>query len=216
MLKAIIFDYDGVIVDSFPSVHEVYQTLCDELGFQCPKSIEEFRTQYGYSAKELCKNLGIPEHLSQKVRDIFAREIIAKNPPLYGGITNVLKELHARYKLFLVTSNLKQEALQKTRIYNLDGYFDYIGGMEKTSEKFNKKEEIAAVLKKEGIELCEVIYIGDRNIDYDIAKETGIDKIILVDYGWGFDRNYTPNIQKDSITQPHQLLSAIQEYEKTD
>ena len=39
MIKVIIFDYDGVIVDSLQKVHEVYMTICDKLGKECPRDL---------------------------------------------------------------------------------------------------------------------------------------------------------------------------------
>ena len=56
-IKAIIFDYDGVIVDSFPSVFEVYKIIAAECGGHIPKDLEEFRELYGYDYRECLRNL---------------------------------------------------------------------------------------------------------------------------------------------------------------
>ena len=58
MIKLIIFDYDGVIVDSFLNVHKVYQIACQKLGKQCPSNLDEFRKIYGHNSIEAKKNLG--------------------------------------------------------------------------------------------------------------------------------------------------------------
>ncbi len=60
-IKCIIFDYDGVIVDSFDSMHAVYQILCKELGYNCPTDREIFRKMYGRDYKDLYVSLGIPK-----------------------------------------------------------------------------------------------------------------------------------------------------------
>lgn len=113
MIKIIIFDYDGVIVDSFPTVHKIYKEICSELGFKCPDSIKEFKKIYGYSAKEAYKNLGMTEKDNQRANALFKKLVITKEPKIFNGIAEVLNELSRKYLLILVTSNLKEEALQK-------------------------------------------------------------------------------------------------------
>ena len=43
MIKLIIFDYDGVIVDSFVNVHLVYKIICKKLGKQYPEDFKDFK-----------------------------------------------------------------------------------------------------------------------------------------------------------------------------
>lgn len=78
MLRSIIFDYDGVIVDSFISVFEVYEKICKRFKVAYQKTLEEFRKLYGYNYKELQKNLGIDEKDADEVGKIFSAEIVKK------------------------------------------------------------------------------------------------------------------------------------------
>ena len=56
MIKAVIFDYDGVIVDTLPAVFEVYKVICRRFGVREPRDIEEYRSLYGYNFKSCLKN----------------------------------------------------------------------------------------------------------------------------------------------------------------
>ena len=103
MIKAIIFDYDGVILDSFHSLHEVYKIMCKELGKKCPEDIEEFKKLYGYTSKELKKNLGISEgDEDMKSNIIYNREIIKKDHSLFEGMREVINKLKESHKLILI------------------------------------------------------------------------------------------------------------------
>jgi len=215
MIKAIVFDYDGVIVNSFPGVYEVYKTICSQLGVPYPASIEDFKQKYGYNYKELLKNLGVTKDADlRRAQEIFAQEIVKQDPPLYPSIATVLGELHQKYRLFLITANLREEALQKLKKYNLAKYFSHVGGVEETNNTYGKRSEIKQVLEQERLNPNEVIYIGDRNIDYDVAYDVGISSIILVEYGWGFDRNYASDIQNIPVKRPLQILEAVQKLDR--
>jgi len=86
MIKLIIFDYDGVIVDSFKTVYEVYKIICQKLGVKKPKNIEVFRNIYGYNLIECQENLGIAPANFKKAGKIFEEEVVKKNPKLFNGM----------------------------------------------------------------------------------------------------------------------------------
>ena len=58
--------------------------------------------------------------------------------------------------------------------------------------------------------------IGDRNIDFDKGVEAGLlaENIILVEYGWGYDRSKMENNQKFMVNKPSDLIPAIKYIEK--
>ena len=56
----------------------------------------------------------------------------------------------------------------------------------------------------------EVILVGDRVVDYRLAQKAGIQNLILVEYGWGYDKKLTPNYKpKVIVNKPQDLLKAI-------
>ena len=55
MLKAVIFDMDGVIIDSEPMHNYAYHKMFDEVGIQVSKELYESYT--GKSTINVCKNL---------------------------------------------------------------------------------------------------------------------------------------------------------------
>ncbi len=126
MLKAIIFDYDGVIVDSFPNVFAVYRKICQKLGIAFPEDIETFRSIYGYSYFECLKNLGISVDDFDVVQSMFKDEIIKTEHKIFKGMPEVIAELVKKYKLLLVSSSHSQEVLPKINKLGLAGSFEKI------------------------------------------------------------------------------------------
>ena len=188
-IKAIIFDYDGVIVDSFPSIFEIYKEICNEFKLDFPQDIEEFRKVYGYRYQECFQNLKIKGKNIDRANEIFKTEIVKKEHKVFNNIEEVLIELNKKYKLFLVSASYKAEVLKKLGDNKLIKYFDkiYCGSDTNTS----KENLINNLLKEKKLLKREIISIGDRTIDFDIAKKVGLndDNIIIVSYGWGYDKD---------------------------
>ncbi|MGH4124713.1 MAG: HAD family hydrolase [Clostridium sp.] len=204
MIKLIIFDYDGVIVDSFPTVYDIYKTIGNKLNVKIPDAIDEFRKSYGANFSECYKNLGMDIDEQKKAMKIFGEEIGNQNPEIFYGIKDVLSWANTYYNLILISSNYTKEVIQKLIKYNIYKYFSFIDGNCTT----DKSKKFKLILEKYKLKTNEVIVIGDRLSDYSSAIEAKIEHIILVEYGWGYDRSKYPN-NKFVINEPIQLIDAI-------
>jgi phosphoglycolate phosphatase len=189
MIKAIIFDYDGVIVDSFISLFAVYKKICKHFQVSCPDDIEEFRKVFGYSYVECLNNLGVSESNFPEAASIYNKEIVKMEHEIYAGISEVISQLHQKYKIYLVSASTGDEVLSKIKKFDLISFFSEIHcGADR---EIRKSVIIADLLKRNDYHLNEVISIGDRAIDYDVAKKVGLDDrhVILVNYGWGLNKS---------------------------
>ena len=213
MIKAIIFDYDGVIVDSFQSLHEVYKIICKELGKKCHEDIKEFQKLYGYTSKELKKNLGISEDEDKKANIIYNREIIKKDHTTFDGIKEVINELKKDYNLILISASPRKEVMHKLEKYNLSDKFDLVFASDNLGP-MRKVKAIAEAFKKMNLKSDEVIMIGDRTVDYNEGIKAGLksNHIILVEYGWGYDKDKIK--QKFLVKKPSDLIEAVKIIDK--
>ena len=213
MIKLILFDYDGVIVDSFQNVYEVYSTICKKLGKKFPEGIDEFKKIYGNSSSECYNQLGFSEEERIKGNIIFKEEILKKNPSVFKGIPGLLEELHRTYKLVLLSSSYREEVEQKLTRFGIMRFFDHIIAKENHIRRFEKTEPITSLLKKLGLRKEEALLIGDRNIDFIEGAKAGLKNILLVDYGWGYDPEPIPEYKPRSIIKkPEDILTAVKKY----
>ena len=98
MKNLIIFDYDGVIVDSFPTIHQSYIGVCKKLNVKCTEDLEEFKKVFGRNSTEAYRNLGIDPN-NPDLHDLFYGEVLKQEPKLFEGITKVIEELSEKYQL---------------------------------------------------------------------------------------------------------------------
>jgi len=212
MIRLIIFDYDGVIVDSFVNVYKVYKIICKKLDKKFPANIDEFKKIYGNSSTECYSNLSFSEEEKLKGNLIFKEEILKKEGDLFSGIKEVLEKLHRNYKLVLISSSYKVEVIQKLERFGIYDFFDYVVGKERDSGRLEKTDTIKEVVKKFKVKEEEVLSIGDRNVDFIEGSTAGLKNILLVDYGWGYDLNEIPEYkQRVVIKKPKDILKAIEE-----
>lgn len=212
MIKLILFDYDGVIVDSFSTIYEIYQTICKKLNKKCPKDIEGFRKIYGKTFLDLYKNLEIlTQEEKEKAELIYKDELLKKEPKMFAEINEVIKILHKNYPLIIISSNYKEEVEQKLKRFGILSYFSkIIGKLEDTPTNLRKTEEITKIIKNLKLTNEEVIMIGDRVIDYLEAKEAGLTNIILASYGWD-GKEKLKEYSKLLVHSPKEILDKVKE-----
>ncbi|MEM3373895.1 MAG: HAD family phosphatase [Candidatus Woesearchaeota archaeon] len=143
MLKAVIFDNDGVLSDSHSNINKLFTTLVNnELNLNISESDfakypgMRFEQRAEQFAKE--KGLIIPkekiEKLIEKGREIYFKEIL-NQIKLYPGVIELLKELKEnKIKIGLGTNGSKRTIMRLFDNYNLHDYFDSIVTFDDASQ----------------------------------------------------------------------------------
>lgn len=98
---AVLFDVDGVLVDSYQAHYESWQVLAGETGeFQVTE--ESFAENFGRTSREILSELLPPERLSEdsiaeldRRKEELYREIIRRDYPVMPGARELIEDLHA-------------------------------------------------------------------------------------------------------------------------
>lgn len=192
MIKLIIFDYDGVLVDSFPLVYKAYLNVCSHLGKTCPLLVDEFRTMYGtLTMGHVFGRLGIGEADYERAGLFLKKELLLQTPSLFKGIRPVVKSLSHSYSLCLLSSNYYTVVNRVLKAHKLSSLFEEIIAKKDESggPHFVKTKSIKRILAEHQLSPSEVVLIGDRDVDFREARAAGLSNIILVEYGWGYSRS---------------------------
>lgn len=211
MLKLIIFDYDGVIVDSIKTAFEAYKVMSKELGFECPPDIDAFRAlweRYG-NYPEILAAYGVTGERFIRSQEIYRDHIVGTPSPFMKGIWKTIGKLHDTYQLAIVSGSFLQEVKQK--IGQKASLFKDIIAKAAPGKSISKADEIRNVLKDLNLSPNEALYIGDMDNDAIESAKVGI-PCILVGYGWGYNTEKYP--QKNHIKEPKGLLDAIAQIDK--
>jgi HAD superfamily hydrolase (TIGR01509 family) len=181
MLKAVLFDMDGVIVNSEPLHYKAYHEMYKEIGINITPTLHKSFTGKATLpiCKELCEqfNLSIkPEALVSIKRKYFYR--FFDNDPdfkLIDGVFDLINHYHKnKLKLILASSASMPNIEKNFNRFDLDCFFDAkISGAELKASKPHPEIFINAA-KASGFSKKECMVIEDSTNGMKAAKEAGI------------------------------------------
>ena len=132
MVKTVIFDMDGVIVDTEPVHKYAYFKHFNELGIDV--SEELYATFTGNSTRNVFQKLKEQFNLNDEVEDLIQRKRSLFNDAfdtkpdleLIPGVENLIKDLHANdVELILASSASKSTISRVFNRFNLNQYFSH-------------------------------------------------------------------------------------------
>lgn len=215
-IRAVAFDCDGVILDSFKNVHLAYLAIAEHFNARCPDRIEEFRKEYLNHEKwiELLAWMGVKKEDTKKADEIFKEQYSKSKPLPFEGIRETLAELSRDYPLFLVTSSHQGDVMKLFSEYQFTDFFIGIRGSLNVGKYCGKIQNLIEIMAQRNLMPSELVLVGDRDSDYLDARKAGMNNVIMADYGWGY------NIEKlqgynlgTKVEKPSDILIAIREIE---
>lgn len=129
-MRAILFDWDGTIVDSIQALFETDGAICRQIGVPFDESI--FRRTFSPNWRLMYRSLGIPEERTDEAVQVWAATFRSDRTPPFPGVQEALARLGAAgCTLGLVTggsraevepqlARLGIEALITVRVYGED------------------------------------------------------------------------------------------------
>lgn len=202
MTDSIIFDLDGTLWDSTEEVAIVFNQILSEHYPEVTDEVtaERLQSLFGLPLDVIAVKLFLSvdeEHaieVMQHCCDSECEYLAQHGAPLYEGLEETLKELSAKYQLFIV-SNCQEGYIQCFFQANphLEKYFkdfEYPGRSGKL-----KADNIRMVVERNG--LTSPMYVGDTLGDAKASKEAGV-PFIFARYGFGEVEDYVTAI--DSLS----------------
>lgn len=189
MIKAVIFDIDGVLMDSFPANLKFFQDLMIKSGYQ-PPTAEEYKSIFYYDMLSAIKALS-KSHDEAELQKIWemgrSREVqydisLATTP---ANMPETIKELSKKYKLGLVTSRVRETTFADQTLAKLQEYFTAVVSYQDTTNHKPHPEPLLSALTILGVAPEEAVYIGDVENDVVCARAAGT-KVII----------YTPSLRE--------------------
>ena len=187
--KVIFFDLDGTLTDPREGIVNSIQYAADYYGIKTEK--QDLLKYIGPPLKDTFKEL-----LGERYTDKLGKEAVSKYRERYanGGIfenkiyPNV-KETLALLKekgFVLCTASSKPQVYVKQILeyFDIDKYFDYVGGATLDGKISRKEDVINRVIGDNGFSADEILMVGDRKYDLTGAEKMKIDAVGVL-YGFG-------------------------------
>ncbi len=187
MVKGVIFDLDGTLIDTIEGLANSVNAAMDYYSFP-NHSVEKYRTFVGNGIGKLVER-ALPEdkkHLKDEARKIFEehyKETMLDVLPVYEGIWDLIEYLQKNNIKMAVNTN-KLDIFAKPMIDKVFGnvFVDVLGEVSHFKRK-PAPDGAEYLMNKMNLKSDECIYIGDSQVDIKTAHNAHMKCISVT---WGF------------------------------
>ena len=183
-IKAVIFDFDGVLVESAHVKTEAFRKLFSRWPDKADEGVAFHLKNMGISRyikfKYFYENI-IREHYSEEIGFKLGSEFSGivlekiKAAPFVNGTKVFLENCHSEYSFYIASGTPDEELLEIVSFKMIHRYFDGIFGSSLT-----KTEIINNILGTDSLKNNMVVFVGDAASDKKAAEETGVHFVLRV------------------------------------
>jgi phosphoglycolate phosphatase len=182
-----IFDFDGTLIDSAPSVKLCYEKVTKNIAPQRINILKKL--QVGPTLAETAKEI-LGQEFLHKHEDFISQfkyeydQILLSQTNSYKGVNELLNELKSRgNKIAIATNKRKEPTLKIIKHLNWGNYFSWIACVNPESKILKNKSELVRSILTNEIDFQKSFFVGDTLNDALCAKENNL-KFIKASYGY--------------------------------
>jgi phosphoglycolate phosphatase len=203
-IKTLIFDFDGTIADSHPSLIECINELAPKYSYKPLKNVDALRGKDSMTILKKDLGLSIFSFWGYKNKIISLMHEKMKTIKPFDGIKASLEKLSKEYKLAILTSTDKEDVEMVLK----NGSITTINPIFSDFSIFGKHWVIQRFLKKEKLNKDEVLFIGDETRDIEACRKAGV-KVAAA--AWGLNTKEFLEKQKPDFLfeKPKDLIKLL-------
>ena len=210
----VIFDLDGTLLNTLEDLADAVNVVMKANEFP-QRTIEEVRCFVGNGIRRLME-LAVPEHVTgeqfEKVFEQFKTyytDHCQIKTRAYDGIMELLENLQREGYAMAIVSNKNHAAVRELNDIYFEKYIKVAIGQKDGIRKKPAPDTVLQALKELGKEKESAIYVGDSEVDFLTAQNTGMDCVLVT---WGFRtigelKAYEPTA---FIERPEQLRNVLE------
>ena len=207
MIRAVLFDFDGTIADTYEIVLRGANSVLREMKY---KEIVESPTLRDLSIFQVLLHTNIPlwklPSAHSKVRAAILNDM--QRAQLFAGMKEVIATLREHYVVGILTSNSAdavQHLIKKNHII--------VDCVHADSSIFGKHVVLQRFLDEQHLEAHEVLYVGDEIRDIEACQKVGV-RIIAVTWGYNSKKGLEAAKPHAVATKPAQILTSVKKLDK--
>jgi HAD superfamily hydrolase (TIGR01509 family) len=209
MIKAILWDNDGVLVDTEHIYFETTRAALGELGIELPLELyRQVSLREGRSCFVLAREQGVAEDEIESVRDwrdARYQERLEQGVALMEGVVETLSLLHGRLPMAIVTTTHKRSFDTIHRPHDTHRFFEFVlsSGMYERSKPH--PDPYLAGAERIGLDPSECLVVEDSERGLLAAHRAGMKCLVV------------PNelTRAHDFALAHRVLSHIREVPET-
>ncbi|KMS71981.1 phosphoglycolate phosphatase [Streptomyces leeuwenhoekii] len=171
--RAVVFDLDGVIVDSFAVMSEAFALAYAEVVGDGPAPFEEYRRHLGRYFPDIMRIMGLPLEMEEP----FVRESyrLADRVTVFDGVVELLLTLRVRgLRLAVATGKSGPRARSLLDRLGLLPFFAHVIGSDEVAQPKPAPDMVLRALELLDVPAEEAVMVGDAPTDLASARGAGV------------------------------------------
>lgn len=191
MFKAAIFDLDGTLLDSVEDLEKACNYALSK--FNLPQvDSQKYKLMLGYGRRKVIESI-VSEFFGFEQEDVINKFLsyyneyynahMFDNTKPFEEIIDMLDTLNKKNIITAVLSNKPHDFTQKLCDRFFNNKIKYSSGLKDGSKAKPDPASLLSIINDLNIKKEECIYIGDTEIDIQVAKNAGVKSLGVL---WGF------------------------------
>jgi HAD superfamily hydrolase (TIGR01509 family) len=171
-IKAVLFDLDGTLLDSFHLHFAAYETMFGHFGIAMSREL--FLSTYSPNWYRTYEAFGLDEVHWERANILWLEAAATHSPELFPGVENILNELKSDYVLGIVTSGSKSRVTNDLSRLGITEHFSSIVTGGDITDPKPAPEALELALSELGLSPNEAVYVGDAHADFEMSRAAGV------------------------------------------
>ena len=179
-MRAVIWDYDGTLMDTYPMMTLCLRDALAARGFQADEKwlLDEMKDTLGKAVEDCAQRFGTDAETLLRDFRAFERLRFAQVQPL-SGIPEAMKTLHGMGIAQMLCTHRDESAILGLRAHHLDAFLTDAVTHELHFPRKPDPTGIRYLLSRAGIEPSDAVMVGDRPLDIQAGQAAGTHTCLL-------------------------------------
>jgi HAD superfamily hydrolase (TIGR01509 family) len=204
---AIIFDMDGVVVDSEPRHNRAFLEVFRQMGYGDNHGID-FKAYYGRSDRALWSDFIAKHHPTQGFDELIAwkqrqfLEMIRRDRPIFPEIPRLIQRLGTRYLLGLASGSVHAVIEEVLALEGLRPHFKAIASVQDVPRPKPAPDVFLRAADLLGVNPRACCVLEDTPVGIEAARGAGMDVIAI-----------TNTLPKEELAQATEVVASFADIE---
>jgi phosphoglycolate phosphatase len=177
-IEAVLFDWDGTLLDSYDADSAAYLAMFREMGI--PWGLDELARHYSPNWYHVYRAAKLPRTRWDDANRAWRKQYANHSPKLVAGVRRVLAQVARHHRLGLVTSGDRDRVVRQLRNFRLTQLFAARVCAGDTRQKKPHPAPLRLALKQMCLEPSVCVYVGDSSHDLEMARRAGVRAIAVL------------------------------------
>lgn len=179
MVKAVLFDVDGVLADSFEATYHFFQDLYSSFGYST-QTKEEYAKNFSMTMKDQIRlyTNAAEEEVEKIWNEGKDRDVDSSLMKVPEHSVDIVEALSREYPLGIVTSKMNVNIFKAPQMKTIEGYFKTAIGYDDVKNHKPHPEPLFLAAKNLGVSPGDCVFIGDMESDFTAGRAAGM-KVIM-------------------------------------